>query len=273
MYWSKDAKYNFIDYTYKLPFTLEILVKKMLILFFVSAIYLNAGPFYQNPSPKAAYEWIQEKKIEQVPAQDRSFVLSLATTFIAQIIQLHPDYIESFITDFAHFSAQEKNVFVQAFSIFGIQDPRIKEKQLFQEMPLSRLDILEFKTGHDFDLMVVSFLATGDERFLKSTMAFLNSDPELLFFTFEWNNRRAISQLLKELTGQSELPDDGEFLDILRNWPREKQKQFALRMAAWNCLELIRKEDPTAEEKISRICKIDPVLDYRGTLEEILNYN
>ncbi len=246
-------------------------MKKYFLLFCVYAIYLNADPFYQSPSPEAAHQWLQAQKIDQASEEDRPFGLSLATTFIAQIIKIHPDYIESFARDFAHLSSQEQTVFLQAFSIMGVQDPRVQGNEIYPIMPLSRLDHLEFKTGHDFDLMIISFLATGDKLFLSQPMAFLNSDPELLFFTYEWNNRQALSKLLKELTGQSELPDESEFLDVLHSWPKEKQKQFVLRLAAWKCLDFIAGEDPTAQEKISQLCKTNPLLDYQGTLAKLLN--
>ena len=144
-------------------------------------------------------------------------LLALLSTFIAQVIKVHPEYIESFAKDFARLSPIEKSIIFQAFSTMGIQDSRVQGTKICQIMPLSELDHLEFKTGHDFDLMVVSFLATGDETFLRQPMAFLNSDPELLFFTYEWYNRQALTEFLKELTGQTELPDQAEFLEDLRS--------------------------------------------------------
>jgi hypothetical protein len=245
-------------------------MKKCLLFFCAYIVCLNAAPFYQNPSPEAAYHLLQTGQIDQVAEVDKPFVLDLATTFIAQIIKVHPDYAEAFARDFSQLSAAEQEIFLQAFAMIGIQDPRVQGNGNYQILPLSRLDHLEFKTGHDFDLMVVSFLATGDEVFLRQPMAFLNSDPELLFFAYEWNNRQALSKLLEELTGQSKLPDENEFLDILKEWPNEKQVQFTLKLTAWKCLDFIRGEDPTAEEKISQLGKTDPLLDYQGTLANLL---
>ncbi len=130
---------------------------------------------------------------------------------------------------------------------------------------------MEFKTGHAFDLMIVSFLATGDDRFLIQPMAYLNADPELLFFAYEWNNRQALSHMLKELTGQSELPDEAEFMSILQGWSREKQQQFVLRLAAWKCLDFIKGEDPSAKDRICQLCKLDPTIDYQDTLQRWLD--
>src|SRR4051812_3871547 len=91
-------------------------MKKWLFLFCSCAVYLGAFPFYQNPSPESAYMWLQEQEIEQTTAEDRPFVLSLATTFIAQIVKTHPDYIEPFAQDFPHFSPLKKSIFQHAFS-------------------------------------------------------------------------------------------------------------------------------------------------------------
>lgn len=246
-------------------------MKKWIFLFCVCAVYVNAVPFYKTPSVEAAYEWLQAQKIDEVTEEDRPYVLSLAATFIAQIIKVHPEYIECFAQNFAHFSPQKQLVFWQAFSTLGIQDLRIQGTEVCHITPLSKLNNLKFKTGHDFDLMVVSFFATGDELFLSQPMAFLNSDPELLFFAYEWNNRQYITELLKQLTGQTELPDEAEFSAILHSWPQKKQEQFVLRLAAWKCLDLIKSEDPSAEEKISQLCKTNQALDYQGTLSKILN--
>lgn len=246
-------------------------MKKVFFLFCICKCLLQAAPFYQNPSPEAVYQWLQIHKVEQTQQEDLPFVSSLATTFIAQVIKVHPDYTESFIQGLPRFSAMEKSIFSQAFSIVGIQNPSLQGTEVSQAISLSELDHLEFKSGHDFDLMIVSFLATGDELFLSQPMAFLSSDPELLFFTYEWNNRQFLAKVLEKLTGQSELPDEAEFLDVLHSWPKEKQELFVLKLAAWKCLEFIKGEDPTAEEKISQLCKNNPRLDYQGTLTKLLN--
>jgi hypothetical protein len=98
---------------------------KKCLFFFLYAICLSATPFYQNPSPEAAYHWLASQKIHQSTEEDRPFILSLTTAFIAQIVKLHPDYIETFAQDFAHLSSEEKVVFSQAFAAAGIQDSRI----------------------------------------------------------------------------------------------------------------------------------------------------
>ena len=214
--------------------------------------------------------WLQEQAIEETNAKNRPFALSLATTFIAQVVKTHPDYIERFAQDFPHFSPLKKSIFQRAFSLAEIKDTRIPENETSPIMPLSELNHLEFKSGDDFDLMIVSFLATGNELFLSQPMAFLNSDPELLFFAYEWNNRKFLSKLLKELTGQTKLPDEAEFQDTLDSWPQQKKVQFSLRLVAWHCLDIIKGEDPTAEKKISELCKNDPRIDYQGTLTNLL---
>ncbi len=246
-------------------------MKKVLILFCICQAFLHAAPFYQNPSPEAAYQWLQKQEISRAKQEDWPFVSSLATTFIAQVIKAHPDYTESFTRDLPRFSAMEKSIFLQAFSTAGIQNPSLQGNEISQTVSLSELDHLEFKSGHDFDLMIVSFLATGNELFLSQPMAFLNSDPELLFFAYEWNNRQMLTKLLKELTGRAELPDEAEFLDNISSWPKKKQMLFALKLTAWKCLDFIKTLDPTAEEKISQLCKNNPKLDYQGTLRILLN--
>ncbi len=245
-------------------------MKKWLFLFCICGIYLNAVPFYQNPSPENAYTWLEKQKIEQATENDRPYVLSLAATFIAQILKVHPDYIERFAQDFSHFSPLQKSIFQQAFSSAQIKDARIQEDETSSTMPIFKLDHLEFKSGHDFDLMVTSYLATGNENFLSQPMAFLNSDPELLFFTYEWHNRQFLTQFLKEVTGRSELPDEAEFSDQLKSWTENKLQQFILTMAAWHCLDLIKREDPTAAQKISKLCQDNPKIDYQGTLAKLL---
>lgn len=246
-------------------------MRKILFLFCIFTAFLQATPFYQNPSPEAVYSWLQRQEIEKTPKEDWPFVSSLATTFIAQTIKTHPGYAEFFAKDFPRFSSREKSIFSQAFSAAGIKNCHLQGNECFKTVPLSELDHLEFKSGHDFDLMVVSFLATGNEVFLRQVMAFLNSDPELLFLAYEWHNRQALAKLLEELTGRAELPDESEFLDILSSWSKKKHEQFALKITAWHCLTLIAGEDPSAEEKISQLCRNNPSLDYRGTLTKLLD--
>lgn len=250
-------------------------MKKWFFLLCICIANVHAAPFYQTPNPDAAYRWIEAyleaKEIEQIAEENRFFVLSLATTFIAQVIKTHSEYVESFAQNFSCFSPLEKSIFVQAFSTMGIQDPRVQGTELCEITSIASLDHLEFKRGHDFDLMIVSYLATGDELFLRQPMAFLNSDPELLLFAYEWHNRLFLNEIIHPLIGQrTELPDEAEFSDILNSWPKEKLHQFALKIAAWHCLDLIQKEDPTASEKIFQLCKTNPMLDYPGTLIKLL---
>lgn len=243
-------------------------MKKWVFLFSICALYLNAVPFYQNPSPEAAYQWLREQNLDQKDETQMPFALSAAATYMGQVIKMHPDYAETFASDFAGHSPFVKSIFAQAFAAAGIQDPRVPVEEA---TPLSDLDHIEFKSGHDFDLMIMSFLTTGDELFLTQPMAFLNSDPELLFYAYEFENRQALQQFAKEVLGiEAEVPDDDHFFDTINNWPQEKRLQFALRMTAVKCLGFMRQLDPTADEKITQLREANPNLDYPGTLAKIL---
>lgn len=245
-------------------------MKKWIFLFCICTIYLRAVPFYENPSPEKAYQWLQENEIELAPAADWPRVVSLGATFIAQIIKTHPDYSEIFAQDFPYFSPLKKTIFRYAFALTGIQDTRIPETDISQMGSLSELDHMNFSSGHDFDLMFLSYIATGNELFIIQPMALLNSDPELLFYVYELHNRKFLNELVEEMTGQVDRTSETELYEMFRSWPREDQEQLVLRIAAWQCLDFIKKEDATAEGKISALCKNNPSIDYLGTLSEIL---
>lgn len=233
-------------------------MKKILTFLCICNALLHATPFYYNPSVEATHEWLEAQHLNEAPEKDLPFAMLLGSIFIAQVIKTHPEYAEPFQQNFSDLSQMEQSIFLKAFSI-------VKDENL-----LSELDHLEFKSGDDFDFIIVSFLATGDPRFLKQVMTFLNADPELLFFSYEWRNRQFLAQLLERLTGQTQLPDEAEFLAILESWPQNKQQLFVLKLAAWKCLDIIMAEDPTAEETIAQLCESNPSLDYQGTLTNLL---
>jgi hypothetical protein len=239
-------------------------MKKLILLFCFCKAFLHADPFYQNPSPEAVYQWLDKKGFNQATENDLPRTSLLATTFIAQVIKAHPNYTETFARDFPRFSSMEKAFFSQAFSTAGIQDPSLQGDEISPIVSLSELDHLEFKSSDDFDLMCVSFIATGDELFLSQLMAFLNTDPEFLPLAHEF--RQLLDKNENELT-----LDDIKFVETIKSWSKEKQELFILKLTAWKCLDFIKAEDPSAEEKISQLCKNNPKLDYQGTLTKLLN--
>ena len=243
-------------------------MKYVFLILFLFSSSVFAQPPYQNPSPQAVYSYMNDggDSLEGVS----SGVQTMLTVFVAQVLKTHPEYAKTFIQDLPSFSKIKKSIFLNALVTAGIQDPIVQNQKISPPISLDSLDHMQFSSGLEFDLMVVSFLATGDEIFLTQPMAFLNEDPEILFLAYEFHNRLAVTRALNLIQGKETQPDFSDFFPKIEKWPQKRKERFSLTLAAWTCLDVIKSKDPTAAEKIATLCKKNPRLDYLGTVNKIL---
>jgi hypothetical protein len=241
--------------------------------------YLHAVPFYQQPNLEGAYQGIEQLLLENMwderSSEDNSYRSFLASVFVANVMKVHPELIEGFISEYPSLSTVKKQIVEQGLKIAKIDDARIPISSASPNFDLARLDQFEIMYDYDLDLLRVSYLATGNETYLATIMRFLNSDPELLVINYELDNSQFLIDLIPKIVDEPDISglisSRDELLDLIQNLDPETKMQFIFNRSAHFALSIIKRDDPTAAEKIDRLCDSRSDLNYRETLTTIIN--
>jgi len=259
--------------------------KAILSILFLSWIFTfcaleAAGPSFQVYYKNQGYTQLVEankessKALKKIKDQgDREHVLNLATIFMAQVLNEHPDYLDRYAQNFSKLSFYEKAIFLRGICsaemdhhlLETISDRKLKKLVNDPNLILlSTLDDLQVRESGDLDYLWSSFFATGNETYIQQMIEIVNRDDELLLLAYEWINRKQLSGILSSM-GIESPPDYSDLQEHIEMRSRDEKDypiQFSISAAAFWSLNSNSAQDPTIKEVILGIVQADPSLDF-----------
>jgi len=237
--------------------------------------------YYKNQGYTQLVEANKEssKALKKIENQgDREHVLNLATIFMAQVLNEHPDYLDRYAQNFTELSFYERAIFLRGILSAGLDHELLetisddKLRRIVNDpnfIFLPDLSPLEVKEGGDLDYLWSSFFATGNETYIQQIIEIVNRDDELLLLAYEWINREQVAGLLASM-GIESPPDYSDLIEHIEMRSREEKDyliQFSISLAALWSLNSNSSQDPTIKEVILGIVQADPSLDFWKKIE------